>query len=312
VKWTKQGLIYAPHGKYAWNRTHAQLPIVDPSGEARWRVYFATRDSEGRSNIGFIEVEAGKPENILYEHDRPVLDFGPLGAFDESGLMPVALVNHAGRKFLYYAGWSLKKTVPYENSIGLAVSADGGKTFKKYASGPLFGICPEDPYFTGTVNVLIEDGCWRAWYQSCTGWQIIDGQPEPFYHLKYAESPDGISWKRDGIVAIDYADDTEGGICGASVSKDADIYRMWYSYRKARNYRHNRKHSYRVGYAESFDGIKWSRHDAQAGIDVSETGWDSEMVAYPFVFRYGDRQYLFYNGNGFGRSGFGYAVSEEF
>jgi hypothetical protein len=162
------------------------------------------------------------------------------------------------------------------------------------------------------VNVLIEDGRWRAWYQSCTSWQIIDGQPEPFYHLKYAESPDGISWKRDGIVAIDYADDTEGGICGASVSRDADIYRMWYSYRKARDYRHNRKHSYRVGYAESHDGINWSRRDAQAGIDVSETGWDSEMVAYPFVFRYGDRQYLFYNGNGFGRSGFGYAVSEEF
>src|SRR5688572_16744210 len=232
MKWIKQGLIYAVEGRSDWNRTHAQLPVVDVSSKAKWRIYFATRDSDNRSNITFIEVEAGKPENVLYEHDRPILTFGALGAFDESGLMPVAIVDHDKKKYLYYAGWSLKKNVPYENAIGLALSVDGGKTFDKYAQGPLFGICPQDPYFTGTANVLVENGRWKIWYQSCTRWEIIEGVPEPFYHLKYAESTDGIRWQREGVVAIDYQDVAEGGICSASVLKEADVYRMWYSYRK--------------------------------------------------------------------------------
>ena len=309
MNWIKQGLIYSPKRRFDWDRSHAQLPIVDTSAATRWRIYFATRDSTNHSNITFIEVEAGRPENILYEHNRPILPFGTLGSFDENGLMPVAIVGHGKSQYLYYAGWSLRKTVPYENAIGLAVSVDGGKTFAKYAEGPLFGITPQDPYFTGTANILIEDGRWKAWYQSCTRWQVIEGRPEPFYHLKYAESADGICWKREGVVAIDYKNVNEGGICSASVSKEDGIYRMWYSYRQANNYRDDVNQSYRIGYADSSDGIKWARKDGDAGIGISQTGWDSEMIAYPFVFRYGDKRYLLYNGNGFGRSGFGYAIA---
>jgi hypothetical protein len=310
VKWIKQGLIYAPKGKFDWDHSHAQLPIVDGSNKTKWKVYFATRDSTNRSNVTFIEVEAGKPENILYEHDRPILHFGALGTFDESGLMPVAIVDHGKTKYLYYAGWSRRKTVPYQNAIGLALSLDGGKTFAKYSEGPLLGICPQDPYFTGTANIMIENGCWKIWYQSCTSWQMIEGVPEPFYHLKYAESTDGISWKREGVVAIDYQNEAEGGICSASVSKKDGVYRMWYCYRQARDYRNRPRQSYRIGYADSIDGIKWVRKDHEAGIDVSKSGWDSEMIAYPFVLRHDDTLHLFYNGNGFGRTGFGHATSK--
>ena len=308
MKWNKQGLIYAP--KERQDLSHAQLPIVDASGKTRWRIYFATRDSANRSNITFIEVEAGRPANILYQHDRPILPFGALGAFDENGLMPVAFVEHDNKKYLYYAGWSLKKTVPYQTTIGLALSLDGGRSFTKYAEGPLLGIGPSDPYLTGTANILIENGCWKIWYQSGTSWQMIEGAPEPFYHLKYAESADGVSWKREGVVAIDYKDEAEGGICAASVSREHGVYRMWYSYRQAKNYRHDVRQGYRIGFADSPDGITWTRKDGEAGIDVSESGWDSEMIAYPFVFRQGDKLHLFYNGNGFGRSGFGYATSQ--
>jgi hypothetical protein len=310
IRWLKQGLIYAPGKGAKWHVSHAQLPVVDGSARSKWRIYFAGRDSTNRSNVTFIDVAAGEPKKILYQHDRPILPFGTLGAFDESGLMPVALVDHDKKKYLYYAGWSLKKTVPYQNAIGLAVSNDGGRTFKKYAEGPLLGLSACDPYFTGTANILVEDGRWKMWYQSSTEWQLIGGVPEPRYHLKYAESADGINWKRDGAVAIDYENDAEGGICSASVSKESGLYRMWYSYRKASDYRRNPKQSYRIGYAESGDGVNWKRKDAKAGITVSKTGWDSEMLAYPFVVRQGNTRYLFYNGNGFGQSGFGYAVSK--
>ena len=63
-----------------------------------------------------------------------------------------------------------------------------------------------------------------------------------------------------------------------------------------------------LGYAESADGVEWQRRDELVGIDVGEDGWDSEMIAYPCVVVHGDREYMFYNGNGFGRSGFGYAT----
>jgi hypothetical protein len=307
MNWVKKGLVYAPKGQYEWNKSHAQLPIVDFADERVWRIYFATRDANNRSNISYVEVEAGRPENILYEHNQTLLPFGKLGTFDESGIMPLCVVNHQGLKYLYYAGWTIRATITYHNSIGLAISRDNGRSYEKFADGPLFDIRPHEPYFTGTANVLVENGVWRMWYQSCTKWELLDGQPEPFYHIKYAESADGIRWRRDGTVAIDYKDESEGGICSASVIKDDGVYKMWYSYRRARDYRSNRLNSYRIGYAESSDGVAWTRRDQEAGIDVSSDGWDSEMIAYPFVLQ-SNKKYLFYNGNGFGRTGFGYAV----
>jgi hypothetical protein len=94
------------------------------------------------------------------------------------------------------------------------------------------------------------------------------------------------------------------------VLKEDGVYKMWYATRQGQDYREDKTQSYRIGYAESADGIGWRRLDEQAGIDVSENGWDSEMVEYPCVIAPNGRKYLFYNGNGFGRSGIGYAVWE--
>jgi hypothetical protein len=311
VKWIKKGLIYQPARQFKWNQSHAQLPIVDAAVAEKWRIYFATRDAQNRSTISYIEVEPGNPNNILNVHHEPILPFGALGAFDESGLMPVAIVTWKSKKYLFYAGWSLGRSVPYRNAIGLALSDDEGKTFTKLGAGPIFDLRPHEPYFTGTATILIESGVWRAWYQSCTKWEMIADRPEPFYHLKYAESKDGISWKRLGVVAIDFKDDMEGGISSASVLRGEQGYKMWYSYRGATGYRDHKTRSYRIGFAESIDGISWTRDDLAAGIDVSLTGWDSEMIAYPNVLRHGGETFMFYNGNGFGRTGFGYAVSDE-
>jgi hypothetical protein len=41
--------------------------------------------------------------------------------------------------------------------------------------------------------------------------------------------------------------------------------------------------------------------------DVSEEGWDSEMMCYPYVFDHKGERYMLYNGNGYGKSGFGIA-----
>ena len=140
------------------------------------------------------------------------------------------------------------------------------------------------------------------WYLSCTDWRMRNGKPEHRYHIKYAESKDGIIWNREGIVAIGYIDDSEYAISRPSVIRDQDCWRMWYSFRG---------NNYRIGYAESQDGQKWTRLDHLAGISVSKTGWDSEMIEYPFVFDHKRERYMLYNGNGYGKTGFGLAILEK-
>jgi hypothetical protein len=129
-----------------------------------------------------------------------------------------------------------------------------------------------------------------------------EGKSEHKYHIEYAESRDGINWQREGLVAIDFANDQVFAISRPSVIHDNDRWRMWYSFRG---------HAYRIGYAESEDGRQWNRLDTQVGIDVSVTGWDSEMIEYPFVFDHKGQRYMLYNGNGYGKTGFGLAVLEK-
>ncbi|MDB5122975.1 MAG: hypothetical protein JWP94_1104 [Mucilaginibacter sp.] len=309
--WEKKGLIYQPDKKNIWSQSHAQVPVVDVSGQDNWRIYYATRDASNRSRTSYIEVKSSNPKEVIYEHHEPILKLGKIGTFDDSGIMPAWILDYNKKKYLFYIGWTTRITVPYHNAIGLAISEDGGKTFSRLSEGPLFGITYIEPYFTGTICVLIENGIWRCWYLSCTKWEIVNNKPEPFYHLKYAESKDGINWNRTGKVAIELKDVNEGGIASASVIKEDNIYKMWYSYRCGSDYRENKLNSYRIGYAESKNGEDWQRMDDLVNLPLSNDSWDSQMVAYPHVKNIGSVKYMFYNGNGFGKSGFGYAVLNE-
>ncbi|MEZ4972118.1 MAG: hypothetical protein R2820_02360 [Cyclobacteriaceae bacterium] len=306
--WIKKGLVYLPDGSKSWSKSHAQVPVVDFIDETNTiKVYFSTRDSKGRSLPDFIELDADDPFKIINYNSEPILDLGELGTFDDCGVMPSWIVNHSNKKYLYYIGWNVRNTIPYHNSVGLAVSEDGGKTFSKYSNGPLWDRDHLEPHYSGTSCVLIENGIWKNWYLSCTEWRIINGRPEPRYHIKYAESTNGIDWMRKGDVAVDYLNRDEAGIVKASVLKEAGVYKMWYSYRKFANYRTRSLNSYRIGYAESIDGITFIRKDDLAGIDIGDTGWDSEMICYPHVIDIKGKRLMFYNGNSFGKSGFGYA-----
>jgi hypothetical protein len=257
-----------------------------------------------------IDIDVENFQKKICIHNTPVLSLGKLGTFDDSGVMPSWIVDYKGLRYLYYIGWNKGLTVPYRNSIGLAIS-DDGKTFVRRFDGPIMDRTIDEPYMSATPCVIIEAGIWRMWYLSGTGWKRHAGHPEPYYNIKYAESVDGILWKREGHVCIDFKSPFEGGIARPSVIKDGATYRMWYSYRGAVDYRTNTSASYRIGYAESKDGLEWIRKDEEVGIDLSQEGWDSEMICYPFVKRLDGKLHMFYNGNGFGRSGIGYAVLEE-
>ena len=301
MKWIKKGLIFVPNSNPEWMITHAWVPTAENIEGDLYKIYFASRNKQNLSQIGYVVVDINKPKGILEISKIPVIELGPLGTFDDSGVFPSCIVNHNNKKYMYYVGWMQGKRVPYYASLGLAISLDGGKTFNKFSRGPLLSRNDVDPYMTATADVKIEDGLWRMWYLTNTQWTIEDNKPKPRYHIKYAESEDGIKWQRDGVVCIDFKSEDEYAIARPWVIKEREIYKMWYSYRGK---------SYRIGYAESTDGIIWERKDEQAGIDVSEAGWDSEMVACAFVFGHKGRRYMFYNGNDCGKTGVGYAIME--
>lgn len=304
MKWIKKGLVFEPKGKLDWMLTHAAVPIADKMEGDLYRIYFATRDKENRSHTAYVEIDIKNPKKILYISENPVLKPGALGTFDDSGAIPSWIVNYNNKKYLYYIGWNLGVTVPFRNSIGLAISQDGGITFNKYSEGPILDRIFSEPHFVATSCVIIEEKVWKMWYLSCVKWVMENGKPKHYYHIKYAESKDGINWNRKGTVCIDFKSKDEYAICRPCVIREEGICKMWYSYRGGKN-------TYRIGYAESADGIKWERKDDQAGIDVSKSGWDSEMIEHAFVFEHKGKKYMLYNGNDYGKTGFGYAILKK-
>ncbi|MEA5256839.1 hypothetical protein VB264_03520 [Arcicella aquatica] len=309
--WEKKGLIYKPDGKFGWNQTHAHVVCADTSFEDKVRIYYSARDQKGRCVASFLDLNPSNLAEVIYVHDKPILELGTAGTFDDCGIMPTWLLHHPnGEKWLYYIGWTVRNTIPYHNSIGIAKSTDG-LNFTKLFEGPVIHTIATEPLFNGSCCVLFDKGIFKVWYLNCTHWYgAPDGKLEPCYNIKYAESEDGINWVRQGKIAIDYKDAVEGGISRPSVLIEDGIYKMWYSYRAIDDYRNNVARSYRIGYAESDNGIDWTRLDDQVGIDVSESGWDAQMIEYPLVINHLDKKIMFYNGNGFGASGFGYAEAK--
>jgi hypothetical protein len=299
-RWKKKGLLFAPAGNSDWLYTHAAIPVADRIG-GHYRIYFSGRDKEGRAQIGYFETDLEAFNTVSKVSEKPVIALGPMGAFDDSGVTTSWIVDYQQRKYHYYSGWSLGITVPFYFYIGLAISEDGGETYQRVSPAPILGRNAIDPYLTASPCVLVEDGTWRMWYVSGTRWEMRDNRPRHYYHIKYAESSDGIHWQREGIVCIDYQSPDEYAIARPCVVKENGLYKMWYSYRGD---------NYRIGYAESVDGIKWDRKDHESGIDVSESGWDSQMIEYPCVFKDNGVYYMLYNGNGYGKTGIGLAVLE--
>jgi hypothetical protein len=303
VSWRKQGvLIDAPTG-IPWSRSHAAVPHVDVRSDDELRIYFTTRDERGRSQIARAEVRGELRRENLELDAVPVLQSGPPGLFDDSGVMTSSLVRHDAGEHLYYQGWSLGTSVPYYVFGGCAVSVDGGATFARSAPTPVLDRSPIDPYWISSPWVLYDEGRWRLWYVSGLGWEFEDGKASHYIvHIRYAESDDGLSFARDGRVCIDFAHPGEYAIARPVVIRDPDCYRMWYSYRGS---------AYRIGYAESADGLEWTRRDDAVGIDVSPGGFDSEMLEYACVFDYRGARHMLYNGDGFGATGIGHAILES-
>ena len=297
--WRRLGLVGSAAGRARWAVSHSALPALLTAPDGIRHLYVSTRDSEGRARIARGRFTVEPTPTFDQIETEPVLDLGGLGAFDDRGVTMSSIVSHGGQIHLYYTGWMLGVTVPFYLGTGLAISDDEGLTFRRASRAPLLDRNDVDPFLTASPFVMIDNGVWRMWYVSGSDWQIVGGTPRHSYHIKYAESRNGIEWNRRGHVCLDYASAEEYAFARPCVRYDGRLYRMWYAYRG---------HRYRIGYAESNDGLTWIRRDDNRGMEASGTGWDSEMVEYPWVFESSGREYMLYNGDDYGRTGVGLAV----
>ncbi len=304
--WKKLGKIFEVNKNNDWMYSYASVPFAELVKDNEFKIYFSTRNRNNESSIGYVVIDLNNINEILELSSEAILSKGELGSFDDSGTMGTCILNKDNKKYLYYIGWNLGVTVPFRNAIGLAISEDNGNTFQKAYEGPILDRTKEEAHFTASNCVLHDNNIYKIWYLSCTNWKKIDDKLTHRYHIKYAESTDAINWDREGKIAIDYKDEYEYAISVPRVIKEEGIYKMWFSSRGTQ-----KVPSYRIRYAESENGIDWIRKDNEVGIDVSKEGWDSEMICYPFVFDHKGKRYMLYNGNDYGRSGFGLALLDE-
>jgi|SRR6185312_999348 len=310
--WIKKGKIFDPTGISEYMHSYAQNPNVIEL-EDRMRIYFTTRpdkDKDGAfvSYISFIDIDKNDFTKILFINRIPVLSLGKTGEFDEFGTMPGSIIYIKERNefWLYYVGWTRMKSVPYNWSIGLAISTDGGYTFKKVGSGPILGDTINEPYLHACPRVWRKsEKEWVMWYNGGTKWNDVNGHKESVYVTMYATSLNGLDWNRDGKQVITSLVNEECQT-SPSVIEIKGTFHMLFSYRHGINFR-NRDNGYRIGHAFSKDSVTWIREDNTAGIELSNSGWDSEMICYPHLISLRNKIYLFYCGNYFGKEGFGYA-----
>ena len=118
--WKKIGNIFnVDKSNLDWMSTHAMMPVIEKLRNNIYRIYFSTRDQQNRSRCASIDLNI-KSLEVTNLTQKPILDLGAIGTFEDSGVMPTSIIKHKGIKYLYYNGWSQGKTVPFYSFIGLA------------------------------------------------------------------------------------------------------------------------------------------------------------------------------------------------
>lgn len=307
--WEKQGLICKPNGEW-WNVSHCYCPTPIELRDCI-RVYFAAWDEDNRGRITYVDLDKSDPRIILYRHDGFVLDKGPTSMFDCDGVGPSYLMTtDTDLLLLYYYGF--QRTSDKDATLvfaGVALSIDNGQTFKRVYNTPVLERSDTEPDLRSSVSILRDGDVYKVWYTAPTsGWtytssDLFSKDKYPNYSVRYLESKSLIKFGGSGTVCLE-ANDGEFAIGRPWVIKENGKYKMWYSRRSVGQL-------YRFGYAESLDGVSWTRLDHKVGMDVSESGWDSEMICFPAIVDVDNKRYMFYNGNRHGKDGFGLAIWED-
>jgi len=305
LTWHKFNFVFLPNGHEDRNYSHSTVPTPLVLDRDRVRVYYSSRDICNRNRVYYVELEISDKVKVVDRCDDPVIDIGPPGYFDCDGIYATSLVKDINQLYFYYAGWNAGRDGFFYSNLGVAVSNDHGKTFRKLSRGPILGRDNVDPWACMAPFVQkLDDSTWLMWYTSGVRiWKDAEGRLKSLYDIKTANSEDGITWTKSGNTAIALEEETTN-IARACVTKGDGGFRAWYPYVNKSN------NGYRIGYAESADGAKFVRLDDSEFALIepdAEIDWHSEEVTYPHVFDMDGRLFMLFNGNGYGQTGFGLA-----
>jgi hypothetical protein len=297
MAWRKIGNIFTPNRQQNWIHSHASQPVAQHLADQVYRIFFSARDAQNRSHIGYLNYDLGH-QKVLEISRHPVLSPGPKGAFDMNGVSMGCVLPNDNKWHLFYTGWGAFEGKQFNNTIGQATWDEAQGRFIKSSPDPIIGLDEHDKFNLSYPFVLKQNNDLLLWYGSNLHWG--NDQRIMHHHLKLARSANGTDWLKEGVV-LDLERPEEVAVLKPSVILENGLYKMWYSYKTSQ---------YAIGYAESTDGYQWQRQDQLAGISTSSSGWDDTAVAYPHVFFANGQKYLLYNGNQYGKTGFGLAVWE--
>jgi predicted GH43/DUF377 family glycosyl hydrolase len=314
-RWKKLGKVFSPQDVTGrnWLQEFAQAPATLVLDDVV-RVYFSCRpaaDEYGRyvSYSAWVDLDRSDMFTVRRVSKQPILALGGLGEFDEFGTYPVSIARDGEKVRAYYAGWTRCESVPFNVAIGAAISEDEGMSFEKLGNGPILSYTPDEPFILSGPKVRNFNDKWQLFYIAGRKWKMVDGRAEPVYKIRLATSKDGINWHKHNHDLIPSRIEEDEAQASPDVYYTNGKYHMFFCYRYSGNYR-GKQYGYRIGYASSTDMVNWVREDSKAGIDVSEDGWDSEMISYPHVFSLDGKTYMLYLGDQVGRYGFGIAALE--
>ena len=318
MRWKKLGRIFDPTQHHLPNgcAQFAQSPQALVFDDFV-RIYFSTRAVDSRngkylSHIAFVDMEKDL-RSIIRVSDQTVIPLGGLGCFDEHGIFPMSVVRHGSSIYGYTCGWNRRVSVSVDTAIGLAISRDGGLTFQRTGDGPVLAASLHEPCLVGDGYVRIIGDTFHMWYIFGTGWKryAADAPPDRTYKIGHATSRDGVAWAKEEARQIipDRLGAEESQALPTVIGINGQ-YHMFFCYRQSFDFRKNSNRGYRIGHASSKDLSNWTRDDEDPLLEVTPGDWDSDMLCYPNVFECDGRIYLLYNGNEFGRLGFGLAELE--
>ena len=295
--WIKKGQVYKVESKNSYLVSHASNPLAVNIVDSIFRIFFSGRDINNKSSISYVDIDILTEENI-YVSAKPLITYGDDGSFYSHG---ISIGNRYKGKnnedFILFMGWNIEEGKHWRGDIG-RLNLLGSKQLKLTSKLPFLQSDNEDPVSLSYPYVIFHQGIYKMWYGSTISWSSENG--EMIHVIKYATSKDGEIWDKHGI-AIPYELGVAQAFSRPSVIIDEKGYHMWYSYRDGTGKK------YRIGYSHSSNGTNWTNKLDEVGIDVSNTGWDSEMLCYPFVFDHNGSRYMLYNGNNYGKDGFGLA-----
>lgn len=296
--WKKQGLVFKPDSSLWWSKTHAMIPTPEQIEGPLYKIYFSGRDEHNRSQIGYFTVDISRPEKILSVSDEPILSPGRLGCFDDNGVSPSCVVKDGDRRYLYYIGWNPGSTTRMHIYGGLAISEDRGQNYKRYSEAPIIERCRVNPFINTGPFVIRVGQNWLMYYVSGVEWVNKD---LPRYNIQLATSRDGLEWRRDGHVCINF-ENNENALARPYVLHEEGIFKMWFA---------SKGEAYRMGYAESENGRHWIRKPISGMAKAASDGSDSEMAEYACVLRYAGKSVMYYNGNNYGSKGILLATEDD-